>query len=59
MEDQLICNCMEVYKSTIVKAIKEKGLTTVEEVGEETEARTVCGSCQDEIQEILDEVNGK
>ena len=38
MEDQLICNCMEVYKSTIVKAIKEKGLTTVEEVGEETEA---------------------
>ncbi|HKL95703.1 MAG TPA: (2Fe-2S)-binding protein [Paludibacteraceae bacterium] len=59
MEDQLICNCMEVYKSTIVKAIKEKGLTTVEEVGEETEAGTVCGSCQDEIQEILDEVNGK
>jgi len=57
--DKLICNCMEVYKSTIVKAIKEKGLKTVEEVGKITEAGTVCGQCQDEIQEILDEINGK
>lgn len=46
---------MEVYKSTIVKAIKEKGLKTVEEVGEATDAGTVCGQCQDDIQEILKE----
>jgi NAD(P)H-nitrite reductase large subunit len=58
-EDKLICTCMDVYKSTIVKAIKEKGLKTVEEVGEETTAGTVCGQCQDDIQEILDEINGK
>lgn len=57
MEDELICTCMDVYKSTIVAAIKEKGLTTVEEVGDETEAGTGCGGCQDAIQEILDEVN--
>lgn len=57
-EDRLICNCMEVYKSTIIKAIKEKGLKTVEEVGEATDAGTVCGQCQDDIQEILDEVMG-
>lgn len=57
-EDKLICTCMEVYKSTIVNAIKEKGLKTVEEVGEETEAGTVCGECQDDIQEIIDEVGG-
>jgi NAD(P)H-nitrite reductase large subunit len=25
-EDKLICTCMDVYKSTIVKAIKEKKL---------------------------------
>lgn len=49
---------MEVYKSTIVNVIKEKSLKTVDEVGEETEAGTVCGQCQDEIQEILDEING-
>ncbi len=56
-QDEIICNCMEVYKGTIVKAIKEKGLKTVEEVGDETEAGTVCGQCQDNIQEILDEIN--
>jgi len=50
---------MEVYKSTIVKAIKEKGLETVEEIGEETKAGTVCGQCQDDIQDILNEINGE
>jgi NAD(P)H-nitrite reductase large subunit len=58
-DDKMICTCMEVYKSTIVKAIKENGLKTVEEVGQITEAGTVCGQCQDEIQIILDEINGK
>lgn len=58
-EDQLICSCMDVYKSTIVKAITDNKLKTVEEVGEITEAGTVCGECQDDIQEILDEINGK
>ncbi|MDD4610011.1 MAG: (2Fe-2S)-binding protein [Bacteroidaceae bacterium] len=56
-EDILICSCNEIYKSEIVKAIKEKGLKTVEEVGDETTAGTGCGGCMDEIQEILDEVN--
>jgi len=56
-EDKLICSCMEVYQSTILKAIKEKGLKTVEEVGEATEAGTICGQCQDDIQEIIDGIN--
>lgn len=58
-KDVVICNCNEIYKSTIVKAIQEKGLKTVEEVGDETSAGTVCGQCQDDIQEILDEINAK
>jgi NAD(P)H-nitrite reductase large subunit len=56
-EDTLICTCNEIYKSTIVKAIKEKGLKTVEEVGDETTAGAVCGQCQDDIQDILNEIN--
>ncbi|MBB3188667.1 (2Fe-2S)-binding protein [Microbacter margulisiae] len=56
-KDILICTCNEIYKSTIVKAIREKGLKTVEEVGEETTAGTVCGQCQDDIQDILNELN--
>jgi len=56
-KDMLICTCREVYKSTIVNAIKENGLKTVEEVGDATGAGTVCGQCQDDIHEILDEIN--
>lgn len=56
--DELVCTCNEIYKSQIVKAIKEHGLKTVDEVGDVTTAGTVCGQCQDTIQEILDEVNG-
>ncbi len=58
-EDILICTCNEIYKSAIVKAIREKGLKTVEEVGDETTAGTVCGQCQDDIQDILNEINGE
>ena len=54
-QDEIICNCNEIYKSEIIKAIQEKGLKTVDEVGEATGAGTVCGGCQDDIQLILDE----
>jgi NAD(P)H-nitrite reductase large subunit len=56
-DDIIICNCNEIYKNTIVKVIKEKGLKTVEEVGEETGAGTVCGGCIDDIENILKEIN--
>jgi NAD(P)H-nitrite reductase large subunit len=46
LDDVLICNCNEIYKNTIVKAIKDKGLKTVEKVGEETTAGTICGHCE-------------
>jgi NAD(P)H-nitrite reductase large subunit len=60
-QDELICVCGEVYRSTIVEAIQTKALETVEEVGAETGAGTHCGGCQEQIQEILDELrkNGK
>lgn len=57
-EDIVICSCNEIYKSQIVDAIKNNGLTTVEQVGEITTAGTVCGQCLDDIQKILDEING-
>ncbi len=56
--DEIICNCNEITRGEIEDAIREKGLKTVDEVGEATEAGTVCGSCQDDIQDILDEING-
>ena len=54
---EIICHCFEVSREEIENAIREKGLKTVEEVGEATNAGTGCGGCQ--IQEILDEINGK
>ncbi len=54
-----ICNCFDVSREEIEKAIKEKGLKTVDQVGEETNAGTGCGGCQEKIQEILDQINGK
>jgi NAD(P)H-nitrite reductase large subunit len=56
-DDIIICNCNEIYKSTIVKAIREKSLSTVEQVQEETTAGTVCGSCIEDIESILKEIN--
>ena len=56
-EDPVISTCLDMCKSEIVAAIREKGLKTVEEVGDEIEAGAVCGSCIDDIQEILDEEN--
>ena len=56
---EIICHCFEVSREEIENAIREKGLKTVEEVGEVTNAGTGCGACQEQIQEILDEINGK
>ncbi len=44
---------MDVSKSQIVKAIRDKKLTLVSEVQSETQAGTICGACVDEIQNIL------
>ena len=52
MEDRIVCHCME---ETIKKAI-EDGAKTVDDIKEMTEASTGCGGCEDEIQEILDEL---
>ena len=57
MEDIEICHCNDIMKSEIVKAIKEKGLITVEEAQEATDAGTVCGSCIPDIEDILKEIN--
>lgn len=57
-DNDIICNCMGVTRGEIIKAIKDKRLTTVEQVGDATEAGTGCGGCQEDIQAILNEVNG-
>ncbi|MDR2848812.1 MAG: (2Fe-2S)-binding protein [Bacteroidales bacterium] len=55
---EIICHCMQVTRGDIIDAIKAGNLTTVEQVGEATDAGTGCGGCQSVVQEILDEING-
>jgi NAD(P)H-nitrite reductase large subunit len=55
-EDVLVCLCMDVCKSEIVKAIREKGLDSLDEVMEETQAGCGCSSCHGEIEGILEEL---
>ena len=57
--DNILCTCMDITKGEVEDAIKEKKLTTVEQVQDETEAGTVCGSCVDDIYLLLEEINGE
>mgnify|MGYP000980926995 CR=1 FL=1 len=55
MSDEIICHCMEVTRGQILAAIQTKGCKTFADIQRETEAGTVCGTCEEAIQEILDE----
>ena len=57
-KDEIVCKCMNVTRAEIVKAIREKGLISLDEVQEATDAGTGCGGCCDEIDLILDKENG-
>ena len=48
-----VCGCNGVCKGTIVKAIKEHGLFTLEDVRKHTKASSSCGSCTGLVEQIL------
>ncbi len=52
-DDAEVCGCNGVSKGTICKAIKEKGLFTLEEVKKHTKASASCGSCTGLVEQIL------
>jgi nitrite reductase (NADH) large subunit len=54
MTDEMeVCGCNGVCKGTIVKAIKEKGLFTIDDVKKQTKAASSCGSCTGLVEQIL------
>jgi nitrite reductase (NADH) large subunit len=48
-----VCGCNGVTKGTIIKAIKEQGLFTLDEVRKCTKASGGCGSCTGLVEQIL------
>ena len=53
-EGRLICRCFGVTEPQIVKAIKDNGLLTLDEVTNFTKAGGACGECHEEIKYILE-----
>ena len=52
-DDAEVCGCNGVSKGSICKAIKDKGLFTLEEVRRHTKASASCGSCTGLVEQIL------
>ena len=48
-----VCGCNGVTKGAICKAIKDKGLFTLDEVRKQTKASGSCGSCTGLVEQIL------
>lgn len=48
-----VCGCNGVSKGAICKAIKDKGLFTLEEVRKQTKASASCGSCTGLVEQLL------
>jgi len=54
MPDEMeVCGCNGVCKGTIVKAIKENGLFTLNDVRKHTKASSSCGSCTGLVEQII------
>jgi nitrite reductase (NADH) large subunit len=54
MTDEMeVCGCNGVCKGTIVKAIQDKGLFTIDDVKKVTKAGSSCGSCVGLVEQIL------
>jgi NAD(P)H-nitrite reductase large subunit len=47
-----VCSCKSVTLGEIVHAIDEKGASSVEEIGNITDAGTACGCCKSAIDDF-------
>ena len=54
-DNDIVCRHLQLTKAEIIKAIREGRLITLEDVQDETDAATVCGSCAADVETILEE----
>lgn len=57
-KDEIVCGCNGVTKGTIVDAITNQGLTSVDEIKACTGATRSCGGCKPVVEQILQYVLG-
>lgn len=58
-QGRVVCNCFGITETEIVEAILADRLTTVEQITENTKAGSGCGSCLEDIEEILKRVTAE
>ncbi|MEL6211649.1 MAG: (2Fe-2S)-binding protein, partial [Pseudomonadota bacterium] len=49
----VLCSCFGVGVNTIARAIEERGLASVDQIGAALRAGTNCGSCRPELADLL------
>lgn len=58
-EGELVCKCFGVFDGQIRRAIRENGLTTLDEITDFTKAGGGCGDCRNRLAAILAQELGK
>jgi len=53
MEDNIICSCMSVSEHEIVYSIERQDAVTLQDIEDITGAMSGCGSCTEEVEDIL------
>ncbi len=54
-DNDFVCRHMQLTKADIIKVIQEKQITSFEELQDETDVATICGSCAADIEDILED----
>lgn len=54
-DNDFVCKHMLIRKRDLVRIINEKKLKTMDEIQDETNIATICGSCYADVEEILEE----
>lgn len=54
-DNDFVCRHMQMTKADIVKVIREKEITSFDDLQDETDVATICGSCVSDIEDILEE----
>lgn len=53
--NDFVCRHMQLTKADIVKVIKDKSISSFDDLQDETDVATICRSCRADIEDILEE----
>jgi len=59
IKSRVICHCFNITEDDIEKAVKQNGLTTIEQVTNYTKAGGGCGACIADIEVLVDKINAE